>query len=123
MACIARYDQPVIASAMQIPQPRSDAPASPHPLDQTDRLIIETLLTVETPLQIDIVQAARLVTRYRDSLLSPDLYSKLQQVMTRWSLTIAELHERSREIWMSGWLPSLASPQQEEVGSGADVEG
>ena len=43
--------------------------------------------------------------------------------MTRWSLTIAELHERSLEIWMSGWLPSLANPQQEEVGSGADVEG
>lgn len=108
---------------MQIPQPRSDTPASLHPLDQADRLIIETLLTVETPLQIDIVQAARLVTRYRDSLLSPDLYSKLQQVMTCWSLTIAELHERARDIWMSDWCPSLATPQQQEVGSGADVEG
>ncbi len=108
---------------MQIPQPRSDAPASPHPLDQTDRRIIETLLTVERPLQIDIVQAARLTTRYRDSLLSPDLYTKLQQVLVRWSMTTAELYERSREIWMSDWRPSLNSPQQEDVGSGADVEG
>ena len=123
MACITRYDQPVLASAMQIPQSRCDAPPSPHPLDQVDRRIIETLLSVETPLEIDIVQAARLITRYRDSLLSPDLYLKLQQVLTRWSMTTAELFERSRGIWMSGWLPSLAAPQQEDVGSGADVEG
>jgi hypothetical protein len=88
-----------------------------------DREVIEALLSVETPLEIDIVQAARLTTRYRDSLLSPDLHLKLRQVLTRWSMTTADLYARSREIWMSGWLPSLAAPQQEDVGSGADVEG
>lgn len=108
---------------MHIPQPRCDAPPSPHPLDQVDREAIEALLNIEVPLRIDIVHASRLTTRYRDSLLSPDLYVKLQQVLTRWSMTTAELYERSREIWMSGWRPSLNSPQQEGVGSGADVEG
>lgn len=94
-----------------------------HPLDAQDRAIVLHLITVATPSEVDIVQAARLLTRYRDSLLSHDLYDKLLLVLETWGLTTEQLNERSRAIWLSGWRPTFAAPADEQVGSGADVEG
>jgi hypothetical protein len=98
--------------------------ASPHPLDGLDRPVIERLLTVTDPSDTDLVNAARLHARYKDSLLSPDLLPKVLQAMENWSLSLDELHARTREIWRSGWRPRLDdSTQEQPVGSGADMEG
>ena len=94
-----------------------------HPLDAPDRAVILHLMTVTTPAEMDIVNAARLVTRYRDSLLSRDLYEKLLLILESWSLTTEQLNERSRTIWFSGWKPTFNAKSDEQVGSGADVEG
>lgn len=98
-------------------------PQSIHPMDQTDRQIILQLLEARSPDNMDIVNAARLTTRYRDSLLSPDLYKLLQQVASNWTTTLAGIQERSRAIWLSGWKPINHAAEQQGVGSGADVEG
>ncbi|MGA1730831.1 MAG: DUF3288 family protein [Steroidobacteraceae bacterium] len=107
------------------PTRRAPSPALPpslHPLDAEDRPVITALLEVATPTDTDLVHAARLITRYRDSRLSPDLADMLRQVLRNWSLSPSELQTRTRAIWASGWRPAMAE-QQVSVGSGADVEG
>lgn len=84
--------------------------------------MITALLQVAAPTDANLVDAARLVTRYRDSLLSPDLADQLRQVLANWSMSLGRLQQRTRAIWASGWRPAIAE-QQSEVGSGADVEG
>lgn len=108
--------------ALTSPQPQ---PAdSLHPMDAVDREIITGLLQVSEPAEMDTINASRLLIRYRDSLLSRDLYDKLMTVLTNWNLTPEELQEKARCVWFSGWRPHLAPAQQTaEVGSGSDVEG
>lgn len=85
--------------------------------------MIERLLATPSPSDDDLVHAARLHARYKDSRLSPDLLPRILQALENWSLSIDELHARTRKIWRSGWRPQLDdSPQEQPVGSGADVE-
>lgn len=97
-------------------------PPGRHPLDATDRPLVDALLLTGEPSDGDITTAARLIIRYRDSVLSPDLVIKLRQALNRWGLTEDQLMVRSRVIWASGWRPAPVD-QPAEVGSGADVEG
>lgn len=110
-------------SAFSPPTAARPSPASLHPLDQLDRPVIERLLAVSQPTDADLVDAARLIARYRDTRLSPDLRDSLRQVLRNWGLNLAQLQERTRAIWASGWRPQLETAQEPEVGSGADVEG
>lgn len=105
------------------PSQARPSPAGLHPLDQLDRPVIERLLAATEPTDADLVDAARLISRYRDSRLSPDLRESLRQVLRNWGLGLAQLQERTCAIWASGWRPQLAATQEPEVGSGADVEG
>ena len=98
-------------------------PAPQHPLDAVDRPVIESLLLVDQPSDRDLVDAARLVTRYRNATLSTDLWHKLQQALERWALSEDELNARTRAIWASGWRPAMDRDDAIDVGSGADVEG
>lgn len=108
---------------MPLPLTAQPAAASPHPLDGSDRPVIEALLAAASPTDEDIVHAARLLTRYSGSLLSRDLADKILQAPENWGLTLPELQQRARLIWQSGWRPAVPnSPQQQQVGSGADVE-
>lgn len=99
------------------------AAASPHPLDGIDRPVIEALLAAPTPSDCDIVHAARLYVRYRDARLSPDLLPRILRAIETWGLSIEDLQSRARAIWASGWRPPVPeAPQEQQVGSGADVE-
>lgn len=91
-------------------------------MDRIDREAIQALQRVDDPSDFHVVQAARLVIRYRDSRLSTDLFPQLQQTLQRWSLTVPALFCRARSIWQSGWKPQSLE-QDEAIGSGADVEG
>jgi hypothetical protein len=110
-------------NSVPLPLTRQPAAASPHPLDGIDRPVIEALLTASAPSDQNLVDAARLLTRYRDSRLSPDLAPKILEALRNWSLSAEQLHERTRAIWASGWRPPVPEgPQEQQVGSGADVE-
>lgn len=91
-------------------------------MDRTDRAIIQSLLLVTDPGPMDLVQAARLITRYRDSLLSSDLHELLLTAIRRWGFTVEQLQGKTRDLWMSGWTPTIQDSSG-EVGSGADTEG
>lgn len=111
-----------------------------NPSDAADRRTITGLQQVPTPREIDIINAARLISRYspeqcRDpldpSIPSPsaDLFGMLAACAKRWGLTRSELQERARAIWAaadSGWPACLGTERDlqtlETVGSGADVQ-
>lgn len=97
-------------------------PAGLHPLDAQDRATIASLLEVTAPVPLDIVNAARLNTRYRDSELSKDLYPMLIQAVANWGMTIDEVVKRALGVWSSGWRPEAARSDEITVGSGANVE-
>jgi hypothetical protein len=105
-----------------MPSASPGGPCSLHPLDPTDRPIIEALAQVDEPSDMDAVNAARLLTRYRDSLLSADLYQLLLRALDRWGLTPRDIRDRARDLWLSGWRPP-AFIEEQQVGSGADVNG
>jgi hypothetical protein len=100
-------------------------PRPQHPLDHIDRPIIEALLRVEQPTDEDLVNAARLRMRHRGSKIAPDLAEAMDQVLTRWKLSEANLFACTRAIWSRpGWRPSAPGQESSEsVGSGSDVAG
>tara|TARA_X000001036_G_scaffold213518_1_gene200127 strand:+ start:2613 stop:2900 length:288 start_codon:yes stop_codon:yes gene_type:complete len=68
----------------------------------------------------DIVDIARLLSRYSNYPGSNDIRTDLVRALDFWSLTRDQLQIKSRKIWQSGWRPS--SLTVDEVGSGADVQ-
>ena len=91
-----------------------------HPLYATDREIIDRLLAVQTPADQHLVDAARLLNRYQGFPGASDLKQDLQQLLSHWHFTRAQLNERVRAIWAAGFRPGEPSPQ-DVVGSGFDT--
>jgi Protein of unknown function (DUF3288) len=91
-----------------------------HPLYAQDRAVINQLLAAPTPAEAELVDVARLWTRYRDYPGCLDLQQDLLTCLQRWGLGLEELHRRTRAIWASGWRPQLPT-NDTQVGSGADV--
>lgn len=104
------------------PRAAASSSASLHPMDRVDRGTIQALLQAETPGDAEIVHAARLAIRYRDSRLSTDLMDLIREAANRWSITLDELYAQARSVWASDHSPA-ALQQDLAVGSGADVEG
>ena len=90
-----------------------------HPLQHTDRAVVDRLLKSATPSDQDLVDAARLLNRYDGFPGARDIPANLIAAAKSWGFTNrAELNARVRSIWQSGFRPSLSN---DEVGSGADL--
>jgi len=82
-----------------------------HPLHGTDRAHVDRLLAVETPADADLVDAARLLTRYADFPGAPDLRDDLAKVLRLWGLDLSQaltrparkLAKASRPDWLARW--------------------
>jgi hypothetical protein len=92
-----------------------------HPLHGTDRAHVDRLLAVETPGDADLVDAARLLTRYEDFPGAPDLRDDLAKVLRLWGLDRTQLQGRTRALWSAGFRPAGLAPVSEGVGSGFDT--
>lgn len=90
-----------------------------HPLYEQDRRVVDRLIASPAPVDDDLVDAARLLTRYRDFPGADDIKADIYAAMGRWDLTLSDLHAATRRIWASGWRPRF--DDRAEVGSGADV--
>lgn len=90
-----------------------------HPLYAADRNTVDRLLAAPRPEAQDIVDCARLITRYDSFQGAPDIKADLKHCLRSWDLTRAELNTSARTIWQAGFRPSAA--EETEVGSGADV--
>ena len=92
-----------------------------HPLHGTDRAHVDRLLAVETPGDADLVDAARLLTRYEDFPGAPDLRDDLAKVLRFWGLDRNQLQQRTRTLWSAGFRPAGLARVSEGVGSGFDT--
>lgn len=92
-----------------------------HPMYNTDRAIVDRLSSkpLDELSNADIVNAARLLIRYNGLSDGKDIRGDIVLALHKWNKTPNQLHIKSREIWQSGWRPG--NVDQEEIGSGADV--
>jgi hypothetical protein len=123
-----------------MPQPRTPAgkpaakasppgnadPADPgqsHPLHSIDRNTVDRLLAAETPDDADLIDAARLLARYRGFPGAYDLQEDLRRAIELWGLSADDLQARARARWQGGWRVGAKSTGAEPVGSGFDASG
>jgi hypothetical protein len=81
--------------------PASENKDQQHPLWQSDRAIVNTLLT-EEPSDYNLAELARLRIRYRGFPGARDIQADLDKVMQQWSYTEAALYEKTRQIHAAG---------------------
>lgn len=72
-----------------------------HPMWQSDRAIVNTLLA-EEPTDYNLAELARLRIRYRGFPGARDIQADLDKVMQQWSYTEAALYEKTRQIHAAG---------------------
>ena len=94
--------------------------AQNHPLYSTDRENLDRLIGIDVPVNIDLVELARLLIRYQDFKGAEDLNSDIEKLMKKWSLNRDELEKKTRKIWSEGFRPN-SSPSPDNVGSGFDT--
>ncbi|MGL6340952.1 MAG: DUF3288 family protein [Waterburya sp.] len=76
-----------------------------HPQSKNDRATVNDLLQVQlNPSELDLVELARLIIRYRDFPGARDIQRDLQVVLDNWQLTEAELYTQTRAIHATGMV-------------------
>lgn len=76
-----------------------------HPQSKQDRVTVNSLLQVQVnPSELNLVELARLIIRYRDFPGARDIQQDLQVVLDTWQLTEAELYARTRVIHAAGMV-------------------
>ena len=100
--------------------PENPTPEQSHPLHAIDRQVIDQLLAAAIPSDAHLVDAARLLHRYRGFPGASDLKDDLERVLRLWGLDQGTLQERTRALWSGGYRPGLAAGA-EAVGSGFDT--
>lgn len=76
-----------------------------HPQSKQDRIAIDSLLQVQfNPSELELVELARLIIRYRGFPGARDIQRDLQIVLDNWHLTEAELYHKTRAIHATGMI-------------------
>ena len=108
----------------QTAQPgEEEGSAQSHPLYSLDRDIVDRLLAAEVPTDGDLVDAARLLSRYEGFPGAFDLQNDLERAVRLWGLNRETLQTRTRAIWQEGFKPGTSGAKAEPVGSGFDASG
>jgi hypothetical protein len=94
-----------------------------HPLYRLDRDIVDRLLAAEVPGEADLVDAARLLSRYAGFPGAFDLQNDLERAIRLWGMGTEELRARTRALWQGGHRPGSTEGKAEPVGSGFDATG
>ncbi len=72
-----------------------------HPQYKIDRQVVNQLIAGEAT-NYNLVELARLMTRYEGFPGARDIQTDLKKAMARWGLTEAELFEKTRAIHQQG---------------------
>jgi hypothetical protein len=94
-----------------------------HPLYSLDRNTVDRLLAAQTPEDADVIDAARLLARYRGFPGAFDLQEDLRRAIQLWGLSTDDLQVRARALWQGGWRVGAKGSVAEPVGSGFDASG
>ena len=90
-----------------------------HPLQQTDKNIIDLLITKKTPEDIDYINLARLINRYTNFPGEIEIKNDIEKILKFWKLTKNELFSKTKKIWSKSFRPS--NTNKDLVGSGFDT--
>ena len=90
-----------------------------HPLHLKDRIIIDSLITKEKPEDLDLINLARLISRYTDFPGEIEIKNDIEKILKFWKITKKELFAKTKDIWSKGFRPS--NTNKDLVGSGFDT--
>ena len=90
-----------------------------HPLHETDKIIIDSLITKEDPADSDLINLARLINRYSHFPGEIELKNDIKKILKFWKITQNDLFHKTRNIWSNNYRPS--NTPKDLVGSGFDT--
>ena len=90
-----------------------------HPLHATDKEIVDSLITKEKPDDLDYINLARLINRYRNFHGEIEIKNDIEKILKFWNMTKNELFSKTKTIWSKSFRPSNSN--QDLVGSGFDT--
>ena len=90
-----------------------------HPLHATDKKIIDSLITIEKPEELDLINLARLTNRYNNFPGEFEIKNDIEKILKFWKMTKNELFSITKKIWSKSFRPT--SSNKDLVGSGFDT--
>ena len=90
-----------------------------HPLHQTDKNIIDSLIVKENPQDSDFINLARLIIRYSNFPGEIEIKNDIEKILRFWKISQDELYSRTRNLWSNNFRPS--NTNKDLVGSGFDT--
>ncbi|MBK17004.1 MAG: hypothetical protein CMK49_03185 [Prochlorococcus sp. SP3034] len=90
-----------------------------HPLHDTDKEIVDSLIVKISPEDFDLINLARLINRYEGFQGEHELKDDLKKILKFWKMSKDELFSKTRKIWKNSFRPSNTS--KEMIGSGFDA--
>ena len=90
-----------------------------HPLHTLDNNIIDTLITTTKPEDIDLINLARLINRYKYFPGEIEIKGDIEKILKFWKMTKNDLFLKTKNIWSKGFRPSNSN--KDLVGSSFDT--
>ena len=90
-----------------------------HPLHDSDKEIIDSLIVKSNPEDIDLINLARLIKRYQNFIGEKDLKDDLGKILSFWNISEESLFSKTRVIWTNDF--KLINKSEDLVGSGFDT--
>ena len=90
-----------------------------HPLHDTDKEIIDSLIIKASPEDSDLINLARLINRYSGFQGETELKNDLQKILKFWKISKEELFLQTRIIWSKSYRPDNTA--KDLIGSGFDT--
>ena len=90
-----------------------------HPLHETDKNIIDSLISKEKPEDLDFINLARLINRYTNFLGETEIKNDIEKILNFWKITKNELFSKTKDIWSKNFRP--INTNKDLVGSGFDT--
>lgn len=84
-----------------------------HPQYNSDRKVVDVLLAGEQN-DYSLVEAARLLIRYRDFPGAKDIRMDLEKVLNRWKIDEESLYEATRQIHAKGIVYKTRNADSED---------
>tara|TARA_B100000945_G_C20154415_1_gene490095 strand:- start:182 stop:478 length:297 start_codon:yes stop_codon:yes gene_type:complete len=90
-----------------------------HPLHDTDKNIIDSIIAKEIPDNLDFINLARLINRYSNFPGENDIKNDIGKILKFWEISQNDLFLKTRNIWSNDFRPSKTN--DDLVGSGFDT--
>ena len=90
-----------------------------HPLHETDKNIIDSLISNKNPEDQDFINLARLINRYSGFPGEIEIQNDIEKILKFWKISLNDLFIKTRNIWSNNFRPS--NTLKELVGSGFDT--